>query len=79
MASLHQEQINISLAIEVVSVMFEYPQDGGSVCCCYDYCIGVQVQNFVVRCTLRVMSDACHAEREHPQDGGHRKKTDSLY
>ena len=24
-------------AIEAVSVRLEYPQDGGSVCCCYDY------------------------------------------
>ena len=25
------------------------------------------------------MSEACHAEREYPQDGGHGKKADGLY
>ena len=35
----------------------------------------------VVRCVLSVipMSDACHAEQEYPQDGGHGKKADGLY
>ena len=25
------------------------------------------------------MSNTCHAEREYPQDGGHRKQVDDLY
>ena len=45
--------------------------------------VEVQLQNCVVRCVLRVigceMSDACHAEREYPQDGGRGKKADGLY
>ena len=52
--------------IEAVSVISEDPQDGGSVCCCYDYCIDARLQNCAVRCILHaigcVMSDACHAE-----------------
>ena len=35
--------------IEAVSV---YPQDRGSVCCCYDYSFDVQLQNCVVHCVL---------------------------
>ena len=58
--------------------MSEYPQDGGSVCCCYDYCVDTGLQlNCVVHCILRViscvMAGACHAEQEHPQDGSHGK------
>ena len=49
-------------------------QDGGSVCCCCDYHLYAQLQNCLVRCVLHVMSDACHAEWEYPQDGGRRKK-----
>ena len=44
----------------------EYPQDGGSVCCCYNYGVVTRLQDRVVRRILlvieRVMSDACHAE-----------------
>ena len=44
---------------------------------CYDYCVDTRVQDCVVRCVLRVigsvMSAACHAEREYPQDGGRGK------
>ena len=47
----------------------EYPQDGGSVCYFYDYCVDARLQNCVVCCGC-VMSDSCHAEREYPQDGG---------
>ena len=61
-------------------MMSEHPQDGGSVCCCYDYCVDARLQKCVVRCVLRVigcgMSDACHAERirKYPQDGGRKKR-----
>ena len=41
--------------IEAVSVTSEYPQDGGSVFCCYDYRVDARLQNFVVRCALRVI------------------------
>ena len=65
-------------AIEAVSVASEYPQDGRSVCCCYDDCVDTQPQNWVVRCVLRVIacviSYACRAEPEYSQNGG-RKKT----
>ena len=60
----------------------EYSQDGRSVCCCYDYLVGGQLQNCMVSCILHiigyVMSATCHAEWEYPQHGGCRKKTDSL-
>ena len=59
------------------------PQDGGSVCCCYEYHVEMRLQNCVVRCVLRifwcVMSNACHWEQEYTQDGGHGKMADSLY
>ena len=32
-----------------------------------------------VLCLICIISDTCHAEREYPQDGGHRKKADGLY
>ena len=55
--------------IEAVSVMSEYPQNVGLVCCCYNYHIDVRLQNFVVRCVLHVigcvLSDACHTEQEY--------------
>ena len=52
--------------------MLDYPQDGDSVCCCYDYCIDMRLQDCVMYCVLHVircaMSDACHAEPEYIQD-----------
>ena len=69
-------------AIKTVSVTSEYPQDGGSVCFCYDY-LFASLQDCVVCCILRVirciMSNAYHAERKYPQNGGHRKKAEGLY
>ena len=66
--------IMINYNDELVSVTSEYPQDGDSVCYCYDYPVDAQLQNCVLRCVLRVsrciMSDACHAEWEYPHDGG---------
>ena len=41
----------------------EFPQDGGLVCCCYDYRVDVRLQNWVIGC---IKSDACQAEREYP-------------
>ena len=74
------EEVNRS--IEAVSVTSEYPQDGGPVCCCYDYRVHARLQNCVLRCVMPligcVMSDACYAEREYLQDGGRRKKADGL-
>ena len=61
----------------------EFQKVSSSVCCCYDYSIDVQLQNYMVCCILRVMgcviSDACHTEREYPQCGGRGKKADGLY
>ena len=69
--------------IEAISVMSEYPQDGGLVCCCYDYRVYAQLQNSVVCCVLHVkgcvMSDAWHAQREYLQDGSHGKISNGLY
>ena len=63
---------SLPLKKEAVSVMSEYPQDGGSVCCCYDYRVDAGLQNCMERCIFRViwcsMTNACHAEREYPQD-----------
>ena len=42
----------------VVSVMSEYPQDGGSVCCSYHYHVDSWLQNCVVRCILHAIG--CH-------------------
>ena len=71
------------MPIETVSVTSEYPQNGGSVCCCYDYRVDVQLQNCVVHCVLKVigcvMGGASHAKQEYLQDGGCGKKTDGLY
>ena len=51
----------------------ECPQDGDSVCCCYNYHVDVRLQNCVVRWVLRLIgcmvSIACYVEREYPQDG----------
>ena len=70
-------------SIEADSVTSEYPQDGGSVCCCHDYRIEARMQNCMVCCTLRVVgcavSDSCHAEWEYPQDGDWGKKADGFY
>ena len=61
----------------------EYPQDDGSVYCCYDYCIEAQLQICVLHCVFCVigcvMSGTCHVEREYPQDNGQGKKADGLY
>ena len=66
-----------------ISVMSEYPQDGGSICYCYDYCIDVQLKNCVMHCVLGViecvMSNTCHTDREYPQSGGSGKNADGLY
>ena len=62
------------LTIEAVSMTSEYPQDGRSVYCYYDYRDDARLQNWVVLYFLRVigcvMSDACHSELTCPQDGG---------
>ena len=69
--------------IEAVRVTSEYPQDGISDCCYFNYRVDMQLQNCMVRCILRpigcVMSEVCHAEQEYPQDGGCDKKADVLY
>ena len=69
--------------IEAVSVISEYPHDGGSVCCYYDYHVDTWLPNRVLCCVLGiigcVMSSACHVEWEYPQDGGRGKKVDGLY
>ena len=36
-------------------MMSEYPQDGSSVSCCYDYHIDAQLQNCLVHYVLRVI------------------------
>ena len=55
----------------------------------YNYCMDSRLQNCVVGCVLSeigddlcgggVMSDACHAEGEYPQDDGCGKKGDDMY
>ena len=64
-------------------MVLKYPQDGGSVCCCYDCHVDARLQNNMVHYVLNVtgciMSDACHTERECPQDGGCGKRADGLY
>ena len=61
----------------------EYPQDGGSVCCCYDYHVETGLQDCVVCCVLHiigcVMSDACHVKQEYLQGSGHGENADGLY
>ena len=55
--------------------MSDYPQDGSSVCFCYDYRFDVWLQNSVMCCILHVIgwiiSDSCQGEQAYPQDGGH--------
>ena len=36
--------------------MVKYPQDGVSVCCCYDYHVDVQLQKCVVHCALHIIA-----------------------
>ena len=61
--------LGITLAIFDTLEMRPYSQDGGLVCCCYDYPVEVRLQNCVVHCVLCligcVMSDVCHAEQEY--------------
>ena len=42
-------------AIEAVSVTSKYPQDSGSVSCCYDYRVDVWLQNWVMHCILCII------------------------
>ena len=42
--------------IEAVNVTSEYPQDGGSVCCCYDYRVLARLKNCAVRSVLHVIT-----------------------
>ena len=61
----------------------EYPQDGCSGCCCYDYPADARPQNCTVYCVLLVIgyviSDTCHAvKQEYPQDGRCLKEADGL-
>ena len=57
---------SLNIHIKVVSVTSENPQDGGSVCCCYDYHVDVRLQKCEMRCVLGtlgcVMSRIYHAE-----------------
>ena len=78
--SMHYTSVlvyNNKFATEAIGVTLGYPQDGGSVCCCYDYCVDVRIVWYVC-CVLQaigcVMSDACHTEQEYRQDGGCGKK-----
>ena len=61
----------------------EYPQDGGSVCCCYDYRVDKRLKNMCGALCLASswvhISNAGHTERYCPQDGDHGKKADGLY
>ena len=41
---------------ETVSVTSEYPQDGSSVCFCYDFRVDMQLQKCMVRCVLHIIS-----------------------
>ena len=41
--------------IEAVSVMSQYPQDGGSVYCCYDHRVYTWLLNCMVHCVLCVI------------------------
>ena len=58
--------------------MLEYPQDDGSLCCCYAYRINLWLRNCLVHCVLHVircvMSGTCHAEWEYQKYGGRGKK-----
>ena len=60
------------VVIEAVCVTSKYLKDGGLVCCCFDYRVDVRLQNCMVHCVLLpvrgVMSNACHAEGEFPQE-----------
>ena len=70
--------------IAAVSVMSEYPQDGGSVCCSYDYRIDAWLQNCIVHCILRViryvMFDTCHADESiHKMVAAGKRLTASIF
>ena len=70
------------LPLETISVTSEYPQDGGLVFCCYDYCVDPQLQNCMIRCLHiigLIMSDTCHAGQEYSQDFGCWKKVDGRH
>ena len=50
------------IEIEAVSMTSKYPQDGDSICCCYDYRVDAWLQNCVMhwkKCTLMYLSLKC--------------------
>ena len=65
----NMRETQLMVYIEAVSVTSEYPQEGGSVCCCYDFHVDTRLQNCVVHCVLCVtrcvMAGAYHAEWEY--------------
>ena len=65
---LHKSPQAVSsiLPIEGISATSEYPQDGCSVWCCYDYGVDALLQNYVVRCILHVIG--CVMASAHPTD-----------
>ena len=75
------QQLLLGRLIEAISV--RVPTRWQLSCCCYDYYVGVRLQNCVVHCVLSlircIISNACHAEQKYTQDGGCGKKADGLY
>ena len=72
---MESEIVVYTLNIEAC-VTSEYPQDGGPICCCYDYRSDARLHNCVDRCVLSVIK--CVLQKASTQDGDRGKKADGL-